>query len=264
MRALLLAVVVAVSPGARAGGQVPTTSQTQEIQERVKKNAETRAEELAFRLRGTVLGAMGLEGNNEVRRWDAAVHQWKQEKGAGAAPLLAEGVLFDCLGRLQGVKTPVLRSEKAVPYFLDLAARRPSRAAKAFDAALKIDPSLIEARMRAARIRAPKDAQAARELERLAEDPAGAPFSYLAAISRAEAARAKRDLGGALRWYERAIALEPRSTAAAIALGSLRPDSAVAFSDTNTDDLYYSYPCAILTPAVAAALLTRLKGVVLQ
>jgi hypothetical protein len=264
MRALLFAMTVALALSASARSQVPTTSQTQEIQERVKRLAQEKGEELAFRVRVTTLGALDVGGDSEVRRWDSAVRQWKQEKGAGAAPLLAEGVLFDCLGRLQGVKTRVLSIEKAVPYFADLAAQRPSRAAKAFDAALKIDPSLIEARMRAARIRAPKDPHAARELEQLAEDPTGGSFSYLAAISRAEAARAKRDVAGALRWYDRSLVLEPRSTAAAISLSSLRPGAAVPFADIKADDLYYSYPCTILTPGVAAGLQTRVKGVVLQ
>jgi hypothetical protein len=261
------ALALALGPGVGAqgsvsAGAVPTASQTQEIQERVKKSAEKRAEELAFRLRGTSLGALGPEGNDEVMRWDTAVWLWKKQKDAGAAPLLAEGVLFDCLSRLQGVKTPVLRSEKAVPYFLTLAEKRPSRAARAFDAALKIDPSLEEARMRAARIRAPMDRQAARELERLAEGAEGTPLPYLAAMSRAEGARAQRDVQGALRWYERAVALEPRSTAAAIALRSLRPSPVVAFADLRTDDPYYSYPCTILTPAVAAGLRAWVKSVV--
>ena len=247
-----------------ANAQVPTQSQTQEIQEQVKKFAAEKGEERAMRLRATQLGALSVEGNNEVRRWDAAVRLWKKEKGSDAAPLLAEGVLFDCLSRLQGVKTLVLSNEKAVPFFLDLAAKRPSRAAKAFDDALKIDSSLVEARMRAARIRAPKDTQAARELERLAEGAEKMPFPYLAAMSRAEAAQMQRDVQGALRWYERAMALEPRSTAAAIALRALRPGGAVAFADLRTDDPYYSYPCIVLTPAVSAELRARGNMVVLQ
>jgi tetratricopeptide (TPR) repeat protein len=262
-RVLCLA-ALALALGTGVGAQVPTTSQTQEIQERVKKLAEEKGEELAFRLRGTLMGALGPEGTNEVRRWDGAVRVWKKEKGAGAAPVLAEGVLFDCLSRLQGVKTPVLSSEKAVPYFLTLAEKRPSRAAQAFETALKIDPSLVEARMRAARVRAPKDSQAARELERLAEGAERAPFPYLAAMSRAEAAQAQQDVQGALRWYERAVVIEPRSTAAAIALRSHRPGAAVAFADLRTDDPYYSYPCTVLTPAVAAALRARVNMVVLK
>ena len=255
---------MALAQGAAGAGQVPTQSQTQEIQERVKKLAEKHGEELAFHLRGRQLGALSVEGNNEVRRWDGAVRQWKKDKGGDTAPLLAEGVLFDCLGRLQGVKTPVLSSEKAVPFFLDLAAKRPSRAAKAFDDALKIDPNLAEARLRAARIRAPKDTQAARQLERLAEGAETTPIPYLAAMSRAEAAQSQRDVQGALRWYERARALEPRSTAAAIALRALRPGAAVSFADLRTDDPYYSYPCVVLTPAVAAELRARGSMVVLR
>lgn len=264
MRGLLCVAACVLSLGATAGLQLPPATQMQEIQERVNRTAQSQAEKLSDRVRASTLGALNPRSNSEISRWDQAVRLWKQEKGAGAAPLLVEGVLFDCLGRLQGVITRVLSSEVNVPYFADLATKRPARAAKAFEAALKIDPTLTEAKMRAARIRAPKDAKAAQELERLAVDPAAAPFAYLAAISRAEAARAQHDTLGALRWYDHSVLLEPRSTAAAIALGSLRPGAAVAFAEVSGDDLYYSYPCTVLTPAVAADLMARVKGVALQ
>jgi len=262
MRIAVLAVALAIGTG--VGAQLPPATQTQEIQERVNRTAQSEAEKLSDRVRASTLGALNPRSNSEISRWDQAVRLWKQATGAGAAPLLVEGVLFDCLGRLQGVITRVLSSEVNVPYFADLAAKRPARAAKAFEAALKIDPTLTEAKMRAARIRAPKDAKAAQELERLAVDPAAAPFAYLAAISRAESARAKRDVPGALRWYDHSLLLEPRSIAAAIALSSLRPGAAVSFGDVNAEDLSYSYPCTVLTPDVAANLMARVKGVVLQ
>ncbi len=264
MRVLLWVAACGLSLGATAGVQLPPATQMQEIQERVNKLAQSEAEKLRDRVRATTLGTLNAETNLEVRKWDEAIRLWKLEKGAGAAPLLAEGVLFDCLGRLQGVRTRVLSSERAVPYFADLALKRPSRAAKAFDDALKIDPALVEARMRAARIRAPKDAQAARELERLAADPTATPFQYLAAISRAEAARSQGDVAGAIRWYDRALVMEPRSTAAAVALSSLKPAAPLPFDELASDDLYYSYPCTILTPGVEAALSARVRTVILS
>jgi tetratricopeptide (TPR) repeat protein len=213
--------------------------------------------------KGWQVGQLHPEAFLAFRRWGEAVRLWKKEKGAGAAPLLAEGVLFDCLSRLQGVKTVGFQDEG--PGRLDiLEARRPARAARAFDAALKIDPQLIEARMRAARIRASEDSRAAVTLETIARDGTRPSFSYLSAISRAALAHAQSDSVTALAWYERALALNPQSTAAAIAISALRPARPLSFDALGTDDLYYSYPCTILTPDVASALLQRIRNVVLK
>ena len=228
--------------------------------------AQQYAEQVEDRLKGTLLGSLSLEANRAIARWDLAVRTWKREKGAGAAPLLAEGVLFDCLGRLQGVKTRVLSSEQPVPFFPDLAAARPGRAVKAFNAALKLDPLLVEARMRAARIRSLNDASAARELEQIADDHKQPVFAYLAAISRAEAARAQRDAAAAagIQWYQRALQVHPRSTAATIGLASLKSPAVLSLDGLDTEDLYYTYPCRILTTDVDQALSARTRNVVVQ
>jgi hypothetical protein len=263
MRAFLCAVVLAASSGARVEAQLPPQTVAQEAQKRVEELAQRVAEDMAGFAKGWQVGQLHPEAFLAFRRWDAAVRLWKKEKGAGAAPLLAEGVLFDCLSRLQGVKTLGFQDEG--PGRLDiLEAKRPDRAAKAFDAALKIDPHLIEARVRAARIRAPKDSRAARELETIADDLTGTAFSYLSAISRAAVAHAQADSVTALTWYERALALNPRSTAATIAVSTLRPTRPVSFEALGPDDLYYSYPCRILTPDAASALLERVRNVVLK
>lgn len=261
MRAFLCALLVAASSGARVGAQLPPQTVTQETQKRVEELAQRTAEEMAGFAKGWQVGQLHPEAFQAFRRWGEAVRLWKKEKGAGAAPLLAEGVLFDCLSRLQGVKTVGFQDEG--PERLDiLEAKRPERAAKAFDAALKINPQLMEARIRAARIRAQKDARAALELEGIAGDRIDPALSYLAAISRAAVAHAKVDSVTALAWYERALALNPRSTAAAIAVSALRPTQALPFQTFGTEDLYYSYPCSILTPDVAGALAERVRNVV--
>ena len=180
------------------------------------------------------------------------------------APLLVEGVLFDCLGRLEGVNTLVLKLEESQPVFADLAAARPARAARAFDAALKIDPHLIEARLRVSRIRAMSDPHAMVALENIARDEAASPFGYLAAMSRAFAAQTQHDAAVAIRWYERSLELNPRSTAAAFALSALKPASALSFEALDAHDLYYDYPCRILTPGVGAAVSTRMTNVVVK
>ena len=103
-----------------------------------------------------------------------------------------------------------------------------------------------------------------RELERIANDNALMPFSYLAAISRAESAHASQDVAAASRWYERALQLSPRSAAATIGLASLREPSAVSFNGLDRNDIYYDYPCTILTPGVETALSTRMRRLVLK
>jgi tetratricopeptide (TPR) repeat protein len=258
MRALLGAALVATSSLVSLEAQLPPQTVTQEAQKRVEELAQRTAEEAARFARGWQVGQLFPEAVAAFHHGNAAVQLWKKEKGAGAAPLLAEGVLFDCLSRLQGVKTLGFKEEG--PGRLDiLEARRPARAARAFDAALKIDPHLIEARMRSARIRAPEDSKAAVELETIANDPTAAPFSYLSALSRAAVAHAKSDSVTALAWYERAVALNPRSAAAAIAMSALTPARAVSFEALGKEDLYYSYPCVILTPDVAGGLGERVR-----
>jgi tetratricopeptide (TPR) repeat protein len=271
MRRLLcrgaLGLLIGVTFGPPDPGRVALSAGQQGVQEPqqlLENTARTKAEELGALLKGTALGSLGPDASRTITRWDLTVRQWKREKGAGAAPFLAEGVLFDCLGRLQGVRTPQLSSELPRPVFADLAAARPDRAAKEFEAALKRDPSLVEARFRAARIRSHKDPDAVRELERIADDDALMPFSYLAAITRAESARASQDVAAALQWYERALQLSPRSAAATIGLASLREPSAVSFNGLDRSDIYYDYPCTILTSGVETALSTRMRQLVLK
>lgn len=241
-------------------GAPPT--QAGEIQKRVEDLALSRAEELAMRVRGTTLGRLSPEADRAVLRWELAVREWKGERGAGAAPLLAEGVLFDCLGRLEGVRTTLLRGEQARPYFADLAAARPGRAAKAFEAALRLDPGLVEAQFRLARIRAPRDSKALQVLEQLAASATLVPIGYLAALSRAELSRDRGDTATAIRWYDQALSLFSGSTAATIALGSLRPNTAVSLAERDRADPHYSYPCTILSAHVAAGLGERLQRLV--
>ncbi|HKW03230.1 MAG TPA: hypothetical protein VJN96_25615 [Vicinamibacterales bacterium] len=265
---VLSAGAVALFLGATAGAQLPPLrvpqTKTEEIQKVVDDLAVSKAGEVADRTRPWILGSLPSAANVTFLRWGQAVQLWKKEKRAGAAPFLAEGVLFDCLGRLQGVKTMIVGKEEARPIFADLAADRPKRAVKEFDAALKLDPNLIEARLRAARIRAPEDARAALELERLAQTAGEPPFAYLAAISRAEVAQAHRDGAGATHWYERALELEPQSTAATIALSALKPTAALPFGTLGPRDSYYSYPCTILTADIDLALSARLRSQVFK
>jgi hypothetical protein len=261
MRASFLALVLSAGLGLTLSAQAPVRPPSS-----VTAAAEELSKDLALRKYGPeladysklVMGTLNAKDSSFFRRWDRVVQLWKKEKGAGASPLLAEGVLFDCLSRMHGILTGVLHaSEQATPNFLDLAAQRPKRASQAFRAALKIDPQLTEARFRDARIRAGRDADARTQLEQFSERKD--VFAYLASISRAETARALHDSDGARVWYSRALTLVPDAPAPHFGLAALSPDIKVPFEALAPADLYYTYPCTILTEAVGAELLRRMN-----
>src|SRR5690606_12171034 len=136
---------------------------------------------------------------------------------------------------------------------------RSKDAAKALEAALKIDPTLREAQWRLAQLRAPGDAQAQGDPEAIVIESAGSPFAYLSAMSLGATAQSNGDSDEAVRWYEHALSLLPGSTAAAVGLATLRPSSPVPFQTRADDDLYYSYPCIVLTSEVNIALAERVQ-----
>jgi tetratricopeptide (TPR) repeat protein len=205
-------------------------------------------------------GVLSPEADFAIRYWDVAVMNWKRERDAGAAPLLAEGVLFDCLSRLTGVRTRVLRLEVPVPFFQDLAAKRPERALKAFRAALAVDPTLSEARFRAARIQSRTDRTAERELERIADEEPQLALRYLAAMSRGEAAATRNDDPDAAKWYRRALESASGSVAARVGLATVSADAEELLATSDRDDLFYLYPCVVLTPSVRSALEARIRS----
>ncbi len=243
--------------GAQAQGLPPVTQQ-QERQERVNSLATEWALKVGDLSKGVLVGTLNDEVGAAFLRWESAARTWKDERGAGAAPYLAEGVLFDCLGRMTGVRTPVLRGEKSTPFFFDLADGRPGRAVEAFERALQRDPDLHEARFRAARIRARSDAAAAKTLEALASDSSNPLLAYLSAVSRAEVAAVKSDLALAAVWYKRAQAIHPASAAAAIGLASVGSLQSLSLAEVDSNDPYYLYPCRIVTKAVDEQLAARI------
>jgi hypothetical protein len=257
MRAPVLVIAVSAGLGLVLSAQVrPPGSVVAEATDRVRDRALLSGEVLADRSK-VIMGTLNVAESHAYRRLERTVQAWKKEKGTGAGALLAEGVLFDCLSRLHGIVTMELGSEEPVPFFLDLAAQRPGRASKAFQAALKVDPSLTEARLRDARIRADTDLDARKQLEQLSGETG--LIAYLAAMSRAETARSLNDAAGARRWYERAVALFPNAPAPRIGLAALAPGDAVPFDRLDRTDPYYSYPCVVLTAPVHAELARRMN-----
>lgn len=235
----------------------PPAGVVDDAERRAQEHALLSSQALAERSRG-VMGSLNAGDNQTFRRWDRVVQAWKKENGTDVGARLSEGVLFDCLSRLHGILTVVLGSEEARPYFLDLAAARPSRASKAFQAALKIDPDLTEARFRDARIRADKDLDARLRLEQLSEGTG--VIAYLAAMSRAETARVLKDSAGVERWYKRAASILPGAPAPRVGLAAVTPGTAVPFDTLDRSDPYYSYPCVVLTAPVDAELSRRIHG----
>jgi tetratricopeptide (TPR) repeat protein len=204
------------------------------------------------------LGTMHPEAQAVFRIWTLAVTSWKKE-APGPAVALAEGVLFDCLGRTDRLMTNFTYGRAADRRFQELArANRFERAATLFEAALKSDPTLLEARFRAARIRSLTDEKAAEALEGIATSQTNADVSYLAAVNRAVIAQDRNDTPAAIRWYEYAQRLRPGSTAAAVGLGLVDPGSRVRFASLDSVDPYYTYPCRILTASVATELTRRI------
>jgi len=244
---------------AQAQGPPPVTQQ--ERQDFVNSLATEWALKVGDLAKGVIVGTLNDDVGAAFLRWASTLRTWKNVHGAGASPYLAEGVLFDCVGRMTGVRTPVLSGEKPTPFFFDLADGRPGRAVEAFERALQRDPDLHEARFRAARIRAKSDATAARTLEELASDAANPLLAYLSAVSRAEVAVAKSDLALASVWYRRAQTIHPSSAAAAVGLASLMPGQSLSFAGVDSNDPYYLYPCRILTKEVDEQLAARIRAV---
>jgi hypothetical protein len=240
--------------------QLPPQSVRADAQQRTDREAIAEAQKAELILAGR-LGALRRDALAAMIPWSRAAAAWKSESHPGAGSHLASGVVMDCLSRIRDVKTPLFADDPMTPFPSDLAGQRAKRAADEFDAAVKAEPSLIEARLRRARIRAPKNRSAIAELELIANEGNEYPFSYIAAISRAEIAQAAHDDAAVESWYRRALVLYPQSAAAAIGLSTLSRSPALPLASAGSRDLYYEYPCTVLTPAVATALAGRLASI---
>lgn len=265
-RKLITSVAVALFVGLSMGHTVvladhQSYEELQKIRAFVEGLVERQSEAVAARMKGFARGALSNDAARAFIRWDATNVRWKRERGSGAAPHLAEGVMWDCLSRMNGVVTPpMVSAEQLGGYYEDKERARPGLAVKAFDRALKLDSTLVEAQFRRARIRAATDVEAVKELERLADRDADQTIRYLSAISRAEAAVSQKELATAVHWYERALALHPRSTAATIGLSLLAPTPSFELEQLDGSDPYYRYPCRILTAAIDRELTRRVQS----
>lgn len=251
----------------RLDAQVSVATQESKLEALVRESAET----VAARARYS-LGTIHPEGLLAFRRWMLAVTAWRQDAPDGAAAALAEGVLFDCLGRTiyrdQGLghtvylMTDFTFGREADRRFEKLALpNRLEYAASVLENAYETDPRLTESKFRAARIRALTSDDAAVDLEAIATLQDAPLLAYLAAVSRGAMAHGKGDTQAALRWYKRALELHSRSTAATAGVATLDSRSSVEFDALDPNDPYYSYPCRVLTPPVATELSRRLDAV---
>src|SRR5580765_2396721 len=114
MRTFPSAIVVAVAlsgAGAYAQGTAPPIQPAPITSPSLRGTAQKQVDEDVERLlpiataeaKFATTGSLGWNDWIAFTRWSEAAKGWKKEPRAGAAPLLAEGVLFDCLGRLPGV-----------------------------------------------------------------------------------------------------------------------------------------------------------------
>jgi hypothetical protein len=205
-----------------------------------------------------LVGQLTPEADKAFQAWELTVLAWQKEPESGASAALASGVLYDCLTRLRNVWPPALSDHKNILVW-SIPEKRVNQATDALKSALRLEPTMTEARFRLNRLLAPKVRSAALELQRLAADPTTSPFNYLAAMTLAEIASSNKDPQSAERWYERSLALFPGSIAARVALSALRPSAEKPFVTELHEDPYYEYPCRVMTPAVAAAFAQRLR-----
>jgi len=205
-----------------------------------------------------LVGQLTPEAEKTFQTWERAVLAWQKEPESGVGAKLASGVLYDCLTRLHNVWPPALSDHKDILVWA-IPEKREKQAIEALRSALRLDPDNPEARFRLDRLLAPKVRSATMDLQRLAADASTTPFDYLAAMTLAEIASSTKDPQSAERWYERAVALFPRSTAARIALSALRPSAEKPFVTELHEDPFYEYPCRVMTPAVSVALSQRLR-----
>jgi len=252
-----LGAVVSLSADADFQGRAGV--QTGPPDQRVSSQYNQREDEALVKHIGALVGQLTPEAEKTFQAWELAVNGWRKEPQSGAEAALAAGVLFDCLTRLRDVWPPSLSDHKDILVW-SIPDKRVKQAAEALKTAADLDGTLVEARFRFDRIRGAKDRAAVSDLERLAMAPAEPPYGYLAAVSRAEVALGSGDSVGAERWYSRAIALFPDSTAARIALGALGSRGEAPRESTNHADPYYDYPCRVMTPAVANALAARIRA----
>lgn len=207
----------------------------------------------------SIVGQLTPEAERAFQRWESAVLAWQKEPESGAGAKLAAGVMYDCLTRLRNVWPPALSDAKDMLVW-SIPEKRVRQAVDAFKAAIESDRALVEARFRLDRLRGLKDRSSVADLERLATEPAPAPYGYLAAMSRAEIASARHEEGSAQQWYARALELFPQSTAARVALSAFGLGEARPLEALPGEDPYYAYPCRVMTAPVANALAARMRG----
>lgn len=205
-------------------------------------------------------GSLHQSSADAFRRWLLAARSWQAQTRQSPESLLAEGVLFDCLARMTGLRTGFTTGSAVDRRFQDLGRSDPAgRARVLFEQALKVAPNLVEARFRAARIRAAKEEIAKQELERLAHSESEGEIPYLAAVTLGSLEHDHGDERAAQGWYERALALRPSSVAARVGLATLNPaTSEVLPLLLDQRDSFYDYPCRVMTQEISIELQKRL------
>jgi hypothetical protein len=216
------------------------------------------------------LGAQqGSQGANPaLLAWSEALKKWGKEADT-AALQLARGVLFDCAAHRPPGE--ILFE----PFFRDLAGNTSCRvekhaqcagqAERAYAKAVRLDPSLTEARLRLAGARSERDPrETSVDLAQIhASTSTPVEMRYLAGIFLGKAAWARRDAVTASEWFTKASGLNRDWRTARLLLSATSParssERAVDTPRADSIDPWYAYRCGVFTPWVRDTLASRIK-----
>jgi hypothetical protein len=213
----------------------------------------------------------------EVVAWGRALKGWLQDEPDDARALTAYGGFLECLisrlsdsGGYQKLADEFPPIERGCVISSNVGGRRDYclRPIKTtYQRALKADPQVEEARLRWAGLQLSGGGDEAsvgrRALEELADGGSSATIRYLANLLLAtnEMRRPSPDFPNADRWFRSANALFPEwlSGRLGVAAVAARQSGTIANVDPRSEagDPWYSYPCRVLDPLIAATLAER-------
>ena len=225
---------------------------------------------LAFLVSAAALAQEGARGSDpQLLAWSEALKTWSKEKNSAAFEL-ARGILFDCAAHRPGrdVYFDPDKSELAGNPGCR-AGRQPQcaqEAERAFAKAVKLDPTLTEARLRLAAARSARGSRdGVDDLAAIyASDHTPLELQYLAAVFLGKNAWAATDPKGAAAWFSTASALNPSWTVAPLLAAATAPPAAQTVAQWRSPadsslDPFYAYRCGVFTAVIRDDLAARIR-----